>query len=777
MSPVVAPLASRTPAPLRRALERMRAVPPDAWALGVIALAVVLGNLPYVLGLVDPSPLGPASGLTSSIQAGYLGGLHVLDPNIGYTSQALGHRAALDLLHLRLPWWNPYEATGAPLAADMNSAALFPPTLLLALAHGQLLEHMLLELAGGIATFLVLRRIAVGRWASTVAGVAFALNGTSAWFGHAAANPVALLPLVVLGVELAYASTVAGRRGGWWLIAVAGSLSLYAGFPETAYVNGLFAVAWLLWRCRCAGHGLMRALIAKSVVGGVAGGLLSAPIMVPFLGYLPDAFLAAHKGAGYDGVHLSAQSLPQLVIPYVYGNPSQYQDAAGSLTAIWGTLGGYLTMSLVLFACLGLASRTASRGLRALLAAWLLLALSRMYGVAIVGDAFKALPGMSSVEFSRYAWPTVELAVVVLAGLGLDAVGKARLSPRSVAASGCGCLAIVALAAVGASGLVGRLSAQPASGSSAGGGHPLWSFAVAVAAAAAVVIVGCAAALPRSRRLRCALASAVVAADMLAMFVLPELSSPRSVHLDLAPVAYLGEHAGLSRFATVGPFRPGYGSYFGVASINDVDLPLPAVWANYVHFELDPYARPNQFIGNRGHRPASAPSPTDELIANLAAYRDASVAYVLADGPIPDAPRSFTPVFHSASTTIYRIAGSAPYFSASPDCVAVPHSRTSARVTCTRPATLVRRETSMPGWSARVDGQPTAVTRDGLFQAVTLAAGSHDVSFSYAPPRLGWAFAAFGLGCAWLLAGIGSETAVRRTRRIAVSGPRHPDAS
>lgn len=776
MAQVVAAPTSRSAAPLRRALGRIRHVSPDAWALVVIALAVVLANLPYLLGIVDPSPLGPASGLTSSIKGGFVGGVHVLDPNIGYTSQALGHRAALDLLHLRLPWWNPYEATGAPLAADMNSAALFPPTLLLALGHGQLLEHMLLELAAGIGTFLLLRRIAVGRWASTVAGLAFALNGTAAWFGHAAANPVALLALLVLGVELAYASTVARRRGGWWLIAVAGSLSLYAGFPETAYVDGLFAASWWLWRWRCAGRGLLRPFVAKAVVGGLVGALLSAPILVPFLGYLPDAFLAAHRGAGYDGVHLAARSLPQLVIPYVYGNPSQYDDAAGSLSAIWATLGGYLTMSLVLFACFGLASRTASRGLRALLAAWLALALARMYGVPILGDAFKALPGMSSVEFSRYAWPTVELAVVVLAGLGLDAVAKARPSRRVVAASACGCLAIVAIAAVGASALVGRLSALPASGPSAGGGRPWWSFAIAVAAATAVVIVGCAAALARSRRLRRGLASAVVAADMLVMFVLPELSSPRRVNLDLAPVAFLADHAGLSRFVTVGPFRPGYGSYFGVASVNDVDLPVPEVWAQYVHRRLDPYARPNQFIGNRGHRPASAPSPTDELVANLPAYRDASVAYVLADSPIAGAPTSFTRVFRSASTTIYRIAGSAPYFSASPDCVAVAHSRTSVRVTCPRPATLVRRETSMPGWQARVDGRSTPVAAAGLFQAVAVGGGSHDVTFSYAPPGLDWALAAFALGGAWLVAGIGSERAARRARRGAAR-PAPADAS
>ena len=41
-------------------------------------------------------------------------------------SQALGHRAALDWTHLRVPWWNPYEGTGMPLAGEMQSGALSP---------------------------------------------------------------------------------------------------------------------------------------------------------------------------------------------------------------------------------------------------------------------------------------------------------------------------------------------------------------------------------------------------------------------------------------------------------------------------------------------------------------------------------------------------------------------------------------------------------------------------------------------------------------------------
>ncbi len=67
-----------------------------------------------------------------------------------------------------------------------------------------------------------------------------------------------------------------------------------------------------------------------------------------------------------------------------------------------------------------------------------------------------------------------------------------------------------------------------------------------IAAAFVLALVG----LPR---LRAALLAGVVALDVIALFVVPELSAPRSVKTDLAPVAYLRQHLGPSRYFTLGP--------------------------------------------------------------------------------------------------------------------------------------------------------------------------------------------------------------------------------
>lgn len=72
------------------------------------------------------------------------------------------HRAVLDWFHLSWQWWNPYEGTGTPLAGEMQSAALFPFSVLTASSNGQLWEHMRLELIAGASTFLLMRRLSWG---------------------------------------------------------------------------------------------------------------------------------------------------------------------------------------------------------------------------------------------------------------------------------------------------------------------------------------------------------------------------------------------------------------------------------------------------------------------------------------------------------------------------------------------------------------------------------------------------------------------------------------
>ncbi len=714
--------------------------------MAAIVLAVIVANLAYLLDFSDPNPLGPRSGLATNVILGPAGGANTLDPNNAFTSQALGHRAMLDWLHLQIPWWNPFEGTGAPLAGEMQSAAFFPPTILTLLSNGQLYEHILFEIIAGLATFALLRRLGLGRLACVAAGVAFALNGTFAWFSHATVNPVAFLPLLLLGIERAYSAAVDGRRGGWWLIAVAGALSFYAGFPEVAYIDAVLAVCWLAWRCGCLGRARLRPLLVKGAVGALVGTLLCAPLLVAMVDYLSHADLAHHDSSFFGNGHISAQGLPQLLMPYIFGPIFHYDDPHLHLLSIWGTVGGYLSTSLLLFAVLGLFSR-GRRGLRAILGVWIVLALARMYHEPyVVGRIFGLLPGMSRVVFFRYATTSVEFSMVVLAALGLSDLARRPEPRRRAVWVGLGLLAVVAIAGIAAHSLAGQLGTQFS--------HRPY-YAGAIAWGCLILVAGVVISMLRNDRRRTWLAALLVAADALALFVVPEASAPRAVQSDLTPVTFLQRNLGLSRAFSLGPLAPNYGAYFGVAQLNVNDLPVPSLFTHYVHTRLDPYAKPTKFIGTTsGGRSLFVPSPLQELDRNLAAYRAASVKYVITprSQPLPESPATFRLVFESPVTRIYELAGSAPYFTA-PGCAVRPDGRGAVNLTCARPTVLVRRETYMPGWSATVDGRPVRIGRAGdLFQAVAVGAGSHRVGFGFSPPNVIWGWIGFLAGVVLLFA-------------------------
>lgn len=60
----------------------------------------------------------------------------------------------------------------------------------------------------------------------------------------------------------------------------------------------------------------------------------------------------------------------------------------------------------------------------------------------------------------------------------------------------------------------------------------------------------------------------------------------------------------------------------------------------------------------------------------------------------------------------------------------------TVRASTPRPALLVVNDLFWPGWEATVDGRPTRILRaNGLFRAVELPAGEHEVRFDYADRR------------------------------------------
>lgn len=721
--------------------------------VGVVVVAVVAVNLPYLLHVVHFDPALLYSGLGMQVHSWLLPGTPQIEPNLGITAQALGHRSALDVLAGKVPWWNPYEGVGSPLAGEMQAASFFPPVLLLVFLDGQLPFHMLLELVGGLSTFALLRQLRVRPAIAAGAGAAFALCGTFAWLRNAAENPVAFLPLALCGVELARERASTRRRGGWVLIGVAVALMAVSGFPETAYIEGLFVVLWALARLPTV-SGRHRARFGGILVcGGIAGLALAAPVLVAFADYLHSGYIAGHSST-IATMSLPGASSATLGFPWMFGpvfaNASS-SPAGATLRQMWGNIGGYLTPLVVVLALGGLLATSCHRLLRLLLGLWCVVCLGRTFGVPVLDTVANAIPGGRSVAIYRYAPPTWELAGVVLAALFLEELASGRVGLRRA------CITVGAgTVALGAAAFAGWRVA-----------HQLLhapderAFLIGSFAAAALVLVAClvASVLSVLRPRWCAPAAGVLATLMvieaIAFFGTTTLSAPKQGHLDLAPVHYLQTHLGTQRFYTLGPLQPDYGSYFALAELDTNDLPVPKAWSRYVPRHLDANSAADVFDGEYEVAPTGL-SPAEALVRNLAAYEALGVRYVLAPAGM-DLPKPMAAVFLSPTTWIYRLPKAAPLL-VSPGGRCMVHFTGSYErfgVRCRSASTVIYQETWMPGWTATVDGKATGVRRSGpLFQAIDVPAGSSTVQFVFRPPYLDQAVLAAALGALVLLVGL-----------------------
>ncbi len=723
---------------------------PEALPASLVILGVFVANALYLVGVFDPNPINQTSGLASHLTQGPFPGINNIDPNTGVTAQANGHRAALDWTHGQVPWWNPYEGIGWPLAGEMNAAVFFPLTLLMSLSTGQVYFYSLLEVIAGLGAFFLLRRLSVARWIAVVGGIAFAVNGTFAWFRYSPVNPIAFLPIVLLGVERAYDASLTRRRAGWALVAVGLALSIYAGFPESAFLDGLLAAFWALARAfQLRRSGWLRFLL-KLLLGNLVGVALAAPILVAFLTYLPHGDIGGHASL-FAHTHLVSASVPALVLPYVYGPIFGFAsyDHSQALTQFWSGVGGYLSASLILLGLVGLVGRR-ERPLRVALALWIVLALGKTYGLPGASQVLNVIPGVSNTAFFRYSPPATDMAVIVLAGLGLDDVLNRRIRLRNVALPVLVGTAAVTIAAACALPEVHRLRGAP--------NYTLWAFASIAWAFLVVSLVGAGLLLLRGRW-QVTTISAVVVVDVLAAFVVPQLSAPRSGTIDVKPVTYLQAHLGMSRFATLGGIDPNYGAYFGLASVNDNDLPVPQAWASYVSQHLDPNENPIQFTGSNPVNPR-APSPTQTLLQQLPAYEAVGVRYLVMPGstafPTEYGSVPLREVFSDGLFKIVELPNPSPYFyAAGGSCTLEYSSRQQVVSSCARPTTLVREELGeIPGWTASVNGHPVEATvYNSIFQSVKVPAGRAVISYDFAPPHVLLGLVAVILGAVCLALG------------------------
>lgn len=747
------------------------------WHVALLVLLPVLVHLPELAGPFLPGHItsDPKSALSVAtttrrdwLEGGLLPGLPGwIDGCAGVIVQAVGHLVASDWRQGVLPWWNPYSGVGMPLAGEYQPAAFFLPfVLLLGLPGGLLLLKITLQIIAGLAMYAFLRVLRLDGRVVLVGALLYALNGTYAWASDGPSQPLAFLPLVLLGIEQARKHK---GPGGWGWLSVGLGYLLLSGFPETAFLMGTLGLCWAVLRLVQQPAPARPAFALRVLAGGSAALLLAAPQLVAFADFLQTAWVGPHAGI-MDG-RLPASGWLMALFPYVngplfYGHAAQF-DA-------WWAMGGYVGLVIPFLALVALSGKR-ERPARFMLAAYVLVCVAKQANLPGVTRLVDLLPGVARIVFYRFCFPAEQAALLLLALFGLDDLCRlsATLPPprlreyfrKPVLWAG-GVLAAMVCTAWWL-----NAPARSALRAYSHGPVPSWGYEVASVllgfAGVALCLWGL---LGAGRRLtargRVRLVSAGLLAEALLLFSLPLLSMRPALPRNDALLQTVQRELGLQRFVSMGVIAPNYGAYFRLPSLNHNGVPMPSAWAARMRHDFGANVDIVTFDGITPNRPDGQFFLADALARKPEIFEKLGVSLVLVPQGMPLPGREALAaenrpklIYSDTSADVYRLAHTAPYFEAGAGCSLQPQSQTAVRAQCVTPSFLIRRELMMPGWTATLNGQSVVpVAEDGLFERIALPAGRADIRFSFTPPFMAWGWAGFWAGLGLLGLGFVRKT-------------------
>jgi hypothetical protein len=723
--------------------------PIAAWRVSWFAVAIfpLLLNVVALSGLAATDPAVSYSGLGTGLSPGRVSGLPHIDPSIGSSFQPLGKRSADELLHGTLPWWDPDQGIGLPLAGGMIAGSFFPLTLLQELPNGQTVIEIVVQMLTGAFTLLLLRRIGLDAFSSVAGALLFESNGTFAWLGAGWCYPMPFLPLLLYGIELVFGTTMRQRSIGTALVAVAVGLSVTAAMIEIAFLNGLFCVAWALVRLAGSPASTRIRRLGRLFVGAAAGLLLASPLIVAFADYLHLSPVGPHAGDnGFD--HLVESALPQSFLPYLWGPIFDFNVA--EIRPIWGSVGGYAGVALSFLAVCGAFGRSL-RSLRILAVTWIVVTYAATIGLPLAQHAIVLIPGVKFVAYYRYFDASREFAFAFLAAIFLSDVrsGVRTIERYRYVTATLVVLALFAQGSIDAAPLVREVISLPALA-------PWFWRSLAFGSALLVALWAAALTLRGGRQIAVALATLVLL-EATTNALIPTFASPATGSVDEAPIRFLRSHLGLQRFFELGPIAPSYGSYFDVAELNYIGF-VAGSWESYVTKHLDANVDPTYFDGVSPAKGPGIPGRDEVLRSNVLAFENLGVKYVVhavgqaplaavAGEALPTAPdaRRARRVYADSMVEIDELPNPAPYFSAT-GCRLDVADRERLVARCSEPSVLTRREFFLPGWTARVGGIAADIVSADVLQTVALPAGESNVTFDFTPPGVTYAYVGFAFG-------------------------------
>ena len=229
-----------------------------------------------------------------------------------------------------MPLWNPYNAGGRPLLANMQSSIFYPsqwPSFILGQRLGLLARCMLHLYLAGLFSYYFFRSLKVRMAAGLIGAISFMFAGMMVvWLYNELSATFLLFPLLLMVIERRLNRTSSNLRFVIEL-SLAVMLQIFGGHPETIYLSVSLATLYLIYRlatdkANWSGWTKKLQILGLYVGGGLWGILLGAIQLFPFVEYLLNSASLASRSSLKAGALLPPQYLLSFVLPDPFGNPA-----------------------------------------------------------------------------------------------------------------------------------------------------------------------------------------------------------------------------------------------------------------------------------------------------------------------------------------------------------------------------------------------------------------------------------------------------------------------
>ncbi|MBI2028380.1 MAG: hypothetical protein HYT07_02110 [Candidatus Levybacteria bacterium] len=339
---------------------------------------------------------------------------------------------------LEIPLWNPYNFSGTPLLANLQSAPFYFLNILFFIFPFVLSWSLLVilgQLLGGVFLFLYLDNLKLNKWASVLGAVSFSFSGFFvAWMEWGTVTHVVLwLPLMLLSIDrLFFYSNIDNPKPKsqnskiqlksknliiWSLIFIFSLCSsFFAGHLQTFFY--LFVLILAYFGARWLQFGKSKKILFLFLI------LNSLFAILTFVQWFPTLQFILLSARGVDqspfnnpGWFIPWEHLIQFIIPDFFGNPTTLN--------YWGTWNyaefvGYVGIFPLIMAIYALFVRKDKKTL--FFGTFFFLAL-----IFALPTFLAKIPYSINLPFLATAQPTrllviIDFALAVLAALGLDYV-------------------------------------------------------------------------------------------------------------------------------------------------------------------------------------------------------------------------------------------------------------------------------------------------------------------------------------------------------------------